>query len=161
MCAKWFSLGVHHTEQAWRSSHRHIRISGIRCFGISAVTRICWCGSCRPNRANRQPSQPCSRNYRRDFALSELLSKESGREFCWLRPFTLYLDPKPFLGQVRSISQILHEHYGTDSGVLPKTVAKRSDEGTVGSSSPRFGLDSCNMEGPVDEPRKCALWPRR
>ena len=73
-----------------------------------------------------------------------ILPKESRREFCWLCPFTLYLDLKPFLGQMQSISQILPEQYGTDSGVLPKTVVKRLDERTVGNSSSRFGPGSGN-----------------
>ena len=161
MCAKRLPRGVHRTKQARRLSHRYIRISGIRYFDILIVTRICGCGSCRSNRASRQPSQPRSRNYCRDFSLSELLLKKSRREFCWLHSTALHLDSEPLLGQVWSISQVLHEHYDTSRRILPKRVAKRSNERAVGGSSPRLRPDSRDMESSLDEPRICTLRMQR
>ena len=73
MCLVWFPREIHHREQQWWSGHRHIRTSRVQNSDIPIVTRIHWCDSCRSNRANRQPSQPCPNNYCRDYSVSKLL----------------------------------------------------------------------------------------
>ena len=57
-----------------------------------------------------------------------------------------FVDSKPLLGQVWSVSQVLHEHYDTNWRILPKKVAKRSDERAVGGSSSRPRPDSRDMK---------------
>ena len=149
MCSIWFPRKIHHREQQWWLGHRHIHTSGVWNSDIFAVAKYIDAAVVDLieqilNQANPVPTiiaetirslNYCRRKGEGNFiGCAQLL-------YIWIRSH--------FWGKCEASLRFCMS--------IMISIKKFFQKKTVGSSSPGFGLDSSNMQSPVDEPKRCAL----